>query len=204
MKLATLAISAILIAGGAGPAAGQTGASQVAVAFTGGSTWTSPSTGICIWYLPLVGDLEFASLFNGPLFGAPVADREHSRFIWVSDFSVQVLPANQSFNLLALVPAGTATIYYTDRPDLRDWTDLTNRSTWGQPVATFARRAGLYQSADMGATDTFIFSADLVTSTPFKLNGQTFDFKDVIPHGMTCHETGVNGAEAGTCLAKGQ
>lgn len=206
MKFATFALLGILmlVACASMQAADPAGASQVAIGFTGGSVWTSPTTGICIWYLPLVGDLDVKSLFVGPLFGKPAVDREHAYLIWVSDFSVEVLPANGDFNLLALVPTGTGTIYYSDRPDLRDWTDLTNRTTWGQPVATFVRKAGLYQSADGGTTATFIFSADLTSSTNFTIAGDKFDFKALIPHGMTCHETGVGGAEAGTCLARGQ
>jgi hypothetical protein len=152
MKFATLGMLGmqLLVVCGTLQAADPAGSAQVAIGFTGGSVWTSASTGICIWYLPIVGDLELKSLFSGPLFGTPVVDREHAHLIWVSDFSVQMLPANKDFNLLALVPAGTATIYYSDRPELRDWTDLTNRSTWGQPVATFVRKAGLFQSADGG------------------------------------------------------
>jgi hypothetical protein len=178
------------------------GASEVAIAFTGGSVWTSGSTGICVWYLPLVGDLKLESLFSPS--GAPVADREHAHLIWVSDFSVVFLPANGSFTL-ALAPAGTATIYFKERPELRDWSDLTDRSTWGEPVAKFVRKAGLVQSPDSLKSDTFIFSADLASSKTFTLNGKPFNFKNLIPHGMTCIETGGNGSslEAGTCLAIG-
>ncbi|MBZ5622250.1 MAG: hypothetical protein LAQ69_26500 [Acidobacteriia bacterium] len=70
-------------------------------------------------------------------------------------------------------------------------------------MAKFVRKAGLYQSTDNGASATFIFSAALVSSSTFTSNGTAFDFKDLIPHGMTCHETGVGGAEAGTYLAAG-
>jgi hypothetical protein len=41
------------------------------------------------------------------------------------------------------------------------------------------------------------------------LGGKTFDFKDLLPHGMTCFETGFTGNdeggddEAGTCIAIG-
>jgi hypothetical protein len=52
-------------------------------------------------------------------------------------------------------------------------------------------------------------SAVLTSSTPFTLGGKTFDFKDLLPHGMTCFETGFTGNdeggddEAGTCIAIG-
>ena len=51
-------------------------------------------------------------------------------------------------------------------------------------------------------------SSVLLSSKPFKLNGVTFDFKDLIPHGMTCFETGSGNDrggddEAGSCVAIG-
>ena len=209
MKFATIALMGILLLGTFADvrAAAPPGASQVVLAFSGGSTFTSDSTGICVWYPVLMGDLNLKSLFMGPLFGAPVVDKEHSYFIWVSDFSMQVLPVNKDFkdfNFLALIPEGTATIYYSDRPDLRDWHDWTNRSTWGQPVATFIRRAGFFYSADDGMTGPMTSTAELVSSTTFKLNGTPFNFKDLMPRGMTCFENGVGESEAGTCIAVGQ
>jgi hypothetical protein len=179
------------------------GVSEVAIAFTGGSVYTSDSTGICLWYFPLIGDLDQRLLFSSPLFGKPVIDREHAYFIWVSDFGMQALPSNKDFNTLALVPEGTGTIYFTTRPDLRDFSDLTKRSTWGEPVATFVRQAGLYQSADGGASGMFYFTARLVSSQTFAVFQKSFNFRDLIPHGMTCFESSIGEAEAGTCLAAG-
>jgi hypothetical protein len=188
-------------------AADPAGSSQVVLAFSGGSAFTSDTTGICIWYPLLLGDLDLKSLFTGPLFGSPVTDKEHAYFIWVSDWSMTVLPPNKDFpdfNFLALVPAGTATIYYINRPDLRDWSDWTNRSTWGEPVATFTRQAGLFHSADDGTTGPLTTTAVLVSSSDFTLNGKPFNFRSLIPHGMTCYELGVGASEAGTCVATGQ
>ena len=45
----------------------------------------------------------------------------------------------------ALVPAGTATVYFTDDPTSRDFTNLADRKTWGTPVATFVRE-GIHPS----------------------------------------------------------
>ena len=183
------------------------GASQVALGFNGGSTWTSGSTGICIWYFPVVGDVGLESLFSADG-GASVVDRAHSYLIWVSDFSVQMLPPSGGSGnplYLFLAPAGTATIYFNPDPDTRDWTDLKKRSTWGEPVARLIREPSLVRSGDSLATDTFIFSAKLVSSETFNLNGKRFNFRDVIPNGMTCYEFGQNGSswEAGTCTAIG-
>ena len=46
-----------------------------------------------------------------------------------------------------------------------------------------------------------ISSAELVSSNPFTLEGITFDFKNLIPHGMTCFETAIGSEETGTCVA---
>ena len=89
MKFATIALLGILLLGSFATmqAAGPAGASQVVIAYSGGSRSTSDTTGICLWYPVLLGDLDLKSLFAGPLFGDPVVDKEHAYFIWVSDFS---------------------------------------------------------------------------------------------------------------------
>ena len=208
MKFATIALLGILLLGSFATmqAAGPAGASQVVIAYSGGSRSTSDTTGICLWYPVLLGDLDLKSLFAGPLFGDPVVDKEHAYFIWVSDFTFQVLPTNKDFkgiNFLGLALEGTGTIYFTNRPDLRDWRDWTNRSTWGEPVAKFIRRAGIFYSSDEGVSGPLTNTAELVSSSSFTLNGKTLNLKDLIPHGMTCYETAVGEAETGTCFAVG-
>ncbi len=205
MKFATFALLGILLLGSFAlmTAAGPAGASQVVLGFSGGSTWTSNTTGICIWYFPVVGDFDLTILFATDSSGNPVVDRAHSDLLWVSDFSVQPLPIASYF--LALAPAGEGTVYYSSKPTTRDFSDLTNRSTWGEPVATFIREASIVRSGDNLTTDTFVFSANLVISNTFSLNGASFDFSSLIPHGMTCFEWGQNSSswEAGNCLAIG-
>ncbi|MBZ5622253.1 MAG: hypothetical protein LAQ69_26515 [Acidobacteriia bacterium] len=205
MKFATFALLGILLLGSFASvkAADPVGASQMAMAFTGDSVMTSDSTGICVIWFPILGSFDLKSLFMGPLFGAPAVDKEHAYLIFVSDWSMTVLPPNKDFNFLGLFLPGEATIYYSNRPDLRDWSDWTNRSTWGEPVAKFVRTAGLFQSTDGGVSGTVTFSQTLVSSSTFTLNGKPFNFKDLIPHGMTCNETGVGEVESGTCFAIG-
>lgn len=210
MKLATYVLVGIMAVGSlvtlkASPPAG---ASEVAIGFMGGSTWTSPSTGICIWYFPVVGNLDLGSLFAPS--GAPVVDRNHAYLIWVSDFSVDVLVASDSVGgtgplFRALGPAGKATIYFSPDPENRVWSDLTDRRTWGTPVAVFTRELSLVRSDDDLATDTFTFSAILTWSRTFTLNGKRFNFANLIPHGMTCFEYGktFTTVESGTCVAVG-
>jgi len=205
MKLATIMLIAFALLGALIPLNAQTPAvaSQVVIGFTGGSVWTSGSTGICIWYFPVLGNLELKSLFATEG-GAPVVDKEHAYLIWVSDWSIQAGAGNGPLSL-AVVPAGTATIYFSNNPTSRDWRDLSKRSSWGVPVATFVRGAGLFQSADSWASDKFYFSAPLVSSKSFSVNGKQFNFRNLIPNGMTCFEYGQAGSssEAGSCVAMG-
>lgn len=210
MKFATIVLMGIMLLGSpaAFSAGDPAGASEVAIGFNGGSTWTSGSTGICIWSFPVLGDLNLGSLYATGSSGAPVVDRAHSYLIWVSDFSVEALPPTGGANpnlYLFLAPAGEATIYFNPNPGSRDFTNLLDRSTWGEPVAVFTREASLVRSSDGLLTDTFIFSAKLVSSETVSLNGKHFNFRDLIPHGMTCFETGYEGSswEAGSCIAIG-
>jgi hypothetical protein len=94
MKFATIVLMGIMLLGSpaAFSAGDPAGASEVAIGFNGGSTWTSGSTGICIWSFPVLGDLNLGSLYATGSSGAPVVDRAHSYLIWVSDFSVEALP----------------------------------------------------------------------------------------------------------------
>jgi hypothetical protein len=207
MKLATIALLGILLLGSFASMQAADGAGEVVVAYTNGGASTGD---ICIWYPVFVGDLNLGSLFESGQ-GAPAVQKEHAYLIWVSDYTGVALPFSAEFTLF-LIPTGTATIYFTQYPGNRVWRDLehNDRSTWGEPVAKFVRKAGIFQSLDGGNSGTLISTAELVSSKPFKLNGKTFDFKNLIPHGMTCSETaigvppnGVNTEETGTCIAVG-
>ena len=212
MKLATFALLGILVLGSFASmqAADPAGASQNVLFFTGGSVYTSDTGGVCIWYPLLLGDLNMEFLFEFKD-GAPAVDKEHAYLIWVSDFeglpqgSFLMPPSSKGLLMLQLVPTGSGTIYYSDYPRGRNWTDPTKRSTWGTPVASFIRQAGIFQSTDGGMSGGMTNSAVLLSSKPFKLNGVTFDFKDLIPHGMTCFEAGSGNEfgddEAGSCVA---
>jgi hypothetical protein len=205
MKSATIVLLGILLLGSyASLNAQPAGSSQVVMAYL--SEPTSPPTplpgfdGLCLVYYTAVGDLDLKSLFTLDANHQPVVDRAHARFIWVSDYKAQILTQNQEFTLMSILE-GTATIYYTDRPELRDW---TNRGSWGEPVATFVRKAGMFQSRDGGVSGTFMNTAELKSSKPFKVNGKTFHFKDLAPQGITCFEGIVGDYEAGSCVAVGK
>jgi hypothetical protein len=100
-----------------------------------------------------------------------------------------------------MVPTGAAAIYYDATPGKKR--NPRDPKTLGDIVARFNRKAGLYVSTGSGV-DPFVSSADLVWSTPFILNGKWFNFRDLIPHGITCHEVvSSTGTEAGSCVSTG-
>jgi hypothetical protein len=145
------------------------------------------------------------SLFANGLSGTPSVDKEHAYLIWVSDWSIEAGFTAGGLSL-AVLPAGQATVYYSSNPTSRIWTDLSNRSTWGVPVATFVRGGGLFQSPDNWASDKFFFSAQLTSSKSFAINkGGQFNFRELVPQGVTCYEFGLaeSTAEAGACVAFG-
>jgi len=205
MKLATFVLLGIPLLGSYASLNAQPAGSQVVMAYINETPLPDPLPGfdgLCLVYYTMVGDLDLKSLFMLDTLGNPQVDREHAYFIWVSDYKAQNLPANKNNKVFAftMILQGTATIYYTNRPDLRNWAD---RRTWGAPVATFVRKTGMFQSTDNGKSGTFVNTAEFSSSTPFTLPGQTFDFKNLIPNGMTCFETIAGWYEAGTCVAIG-
>ena len=211
MKFATVVLLGILLMGSSLSLNAQPAAiSQVVTAYINETPLPDPipndgNTGLCLVYYTMIGDLGLNSLFMPDTLGYPQVDRQHAYFIWVSDYNWQSVPThpnalpnpNTVFSV-TMILQGTATIYYTERPDLRNWND---RSTWGNPVAKFVRRTGMFQSLDGGNSGTFANTAELVSSKPFPFQGKTFNLKDVIPQGMTCFETIVGPYEAGTCVA---
>jgi len=210
MKFATFALLGILLLGVyASLNAQPAGTSQVVMAYMNEklpSSATLPGyDGLCLIYYTLVGDLDLNSLFaGGPFgFGSPVVDRAHAHFIWASDYTAQPLGQNEAFTSF-LITEGTATIYYSSTPEQRHFDHPADRSSWGEPVATFVRKGGMFQSTDGGTSGTFANTALLVSSTPFQLNGKTFDFKNLIPYGMSCFETIVGDYETGSCVAIGK
>ena len=218
MRYAIYVVMGVLLLGSLAPinAADPAGAGQVAIGFSGGSTWLPDfSGGTCMWHLPLVaGHTVFnaAGTYSPALYYLPGPTNppgmQNAYLLWVSDFQAQYMddPTKNKF-IRVQAPAGTATIYFSATPLSRDLKDPihNDRSTWGTPVATFTRTAGMLYTTDGFASDSFIFTATLTSSTTFTLNGKPFNFKKLIPNGMTCYETGLNGSstEIGNCVAIG-
>jgi hypothetical protein len=219
MKRATMMLMAFALLGALVPLNAQdpAGPSQVVIGFTGGSTWTSYSTGTCVWYFPVLGNLNLTSLFMTDASGAAIVDKEHAYLIWVSKWSIQLMFANSGISKppfpgmpnvtlsLAVVPVGDGIVYFNSNPISRDWTDPGNPGNLGVPVAKFVRGGGLFHTADNWMSDKFYFSAPLVWSKTFTMNGKRFNFRELVPHGMTCFEYGgaASTSEAGSCVAMG-
>jgi hypothetical protein len=98
--------------------------------------------------------------------------------------------------------AGSAAIDYDATPAQKR--DPRKRGTLGELVARSNRKAGLFVFTGSGA-DPLVSPADPVRSKTFSLGGRSFNFRYLIPHGVTCPEvvSGITGAEAGSCVATG-
>jgi len=205
MKFATIVLLAIALLGSFASlqADDRIGAGEVVYAFTSvldpdNKGWCDDKakTCICFIYLPLVSGIEEKALFKDGVVG-----EANAHLTWVSEFPAeQTMWSNPPFTL-AMVPAGPAAIYYDATPGKKR--NPRDPKTLGEIVARFNRKAGLFVSTGSGV-DPFVSSADLVWSTPFVLNGKWFNFRDLIPRGITCHEVvSSTGTEAGSCVATG-
>jgi len=172
MKLATIVLLGILLLGSFASmqAADPAGASQNVLFFTGGSVYTSDTTGICMWYPLLLGDFNMEFLFE-----FVEAPRRSTRNMLTSSGCQTSAPWRRGRSRCRRPPravntpvssTGGGTIYFTDVPRLRNWKDLTDRTTWGKPVARFVRQAGIFLSADGGMSGGMTNSAVLTSSTP--------------------------------------
>jgi hypothetical protein len=84
------------------------------------------------------------------------------------------LPDNLNQKFVYSMPASYD--IYLDTDPNRDWSN-PNSFTTGVKVATFFRSEFL--GVQVGDTLSEAFTADLIYSRPFRLNGKTYDFKDL-------------------------
>ena len=205
MKFATMVLLGILLLGSSAAlkADDSVGTAEVVYAFTtvqdpDKKGWCDDKTKTCVCfiYLPLVSGVDEKALFKD---GVP--SEANARLTWVSEFpSEQTMLVNPPFSLF-MVPTGPAAIYFDATPGKKR--NPRDPKTLGEIVARFNRKAGLFVSTGSGV-DPFVSSADLVWSMPFVLDGKWFNFRDLIPHGITCHEVmSSTGTEAGSCVATG-
>ena len=141
-----------------------------------GRFYVNPSTGQSIFagYVVHLNGIS-ASLFNGP----PSEATAH--FTFSTDvISLTPMPSNGDLSLY-LVSAGTFNVYYNANPN-GNWSDPTTFSS-GQLVATFARPESLFpQFTTVGVHPV---SETLQSSRTFVFNGQSLNFKHMVPHGIT-------------------
>jgi hypothetical protein len=141
-----------------------------------GRFYVNPRTGQSVFAGYVVHLNGFsASLFNGP----PSEATAH--FTFSTDvISLTPIPSNGDLSL-DLVSAGTFNVYYNANPN-GNWSDPTTFSS-GQLVATFARRESLFlQFTTVGVHPV---SETLQSSQTFIFNGQSLNFKQMVPHGIT-------------------
>src|ERR1022692_1350609 len=136
MKFTTVVLLGILLPGSFATLNAQpAGTSQVVLAMTGESVMTSDTTAVCITYYQLIGDLPLRYLFApSMLFAQPIVDRAHAYFIWVSDFSMQTLPANKDSNFFALTNH-LKSVTIVHKGNIQKFTEGAFRE-WGYELAT--------------------------------------------------------------------
>ena len=203
--IGALSALAILLLGAVAPSQAQVPAAQVAWQHVG-RVYLNPNTGKAVYagYLVHINGLP-SSLFNG----AP--SEATAYFTFSTDvLSLTPLPNNGDI-ALSLVSAGTFNVYYNAVPS-GDWNNPTSFSS-GQLIATFTREESLFPQ--MGSFGFHSLSEVLTSSRRFTYNGQTYNFNNIAPNGITFAQfvsntplIGVAGyplafAVAGTTMAVG-
>jgi len=179
-----------------------------------------PSAAVACYFVgrgflnPSSGQGEIVGYFTditgiaGPLFnGAPGED---TAFFTLRSDVVQFTPLPTNGDIgLNLVSPGTFDIYFNPMP-IGDWSNPDTFST-GQLVARFRRPESLL--LQIPTVSRTVLTGTLVSSRKFSFNGHEYDFRAIVPAGVTFDElfsnTGVPGvtnfpvglAVAGDCLA---
>jgi hypothetical protein len=94
------------------------------------------------------------------------------------------------------LPPGNFAIYYTATPS-HDWGNPDSFAS-GQRIATFRRSIAMSWMFGPGAAETH--SAALVASADFTINDQTFNFEDLVGHGVTDTAIGTNTPTPGSAF----
>jgi hypothetical protein len=146
-------------------------------------------TGVVYGYLTLLDGLPAGtSLFQG----AP--SEVTALLTFRANIKFQSLPPNGDLGggnfavTPILVTPGDFSIYYTNNPK-HDWANPDTFSN-GQVVATLARQ--VEQFSALGAISINSASAELRSSAPFSLGGRYFNFRSLVPNGVTNITTGPN------------
>lgn len=129
-----------------------------------------------------MGYLAAIEGIDGSLFSDPKAVGEGTAYFTVmSDAHPFSTLANGNTKVRMRPPGGTFHVYYDETPD----GDFTKPDTWsdGELIATFRIGSTLATKVDNVATE--IDSAELVSSKDFTFHGHKYNFKRMVPHGVT-------------------
>ncbi len=140
----------------------------------------------------VIGYYSFLEGVSGSLFSGTPSEATAYFTLRSDTFSLQSLTNGPVTATLA--EPGTFTIYLNATPD-GDWSNPDSFSS-GQPVATFLRSEGLLTNA--GPTSFAMFSATLVSSVDFTFQGNVYNFKKLVPNGITHIFTASNTVLTGT------
>jgi hypothetical protein len=141
-----------------------------------GRIYLNPSTGKAV-YAGYVVHLKgiSTSLFNG-------SPSEATAFFTFSTDVLSLTPMPSNGDLaLYLVSEGTFNVYYNPSPN-GAWSNPASFSS-GELIATFARKQSLFP--DFMPIGIHSVSETLESSQTFTFAGQTFDFKRMVPNGIT-------------------
>ncbi|NTX35441.1 hypothetical protein HUA78_13410 [Myxococcus sp. CA033] len=92
---------------------------------------------------------------------------------------------------LSVDPVGDFTVYLNEQRPGRPHFDDPESFSAGRPIATFRRASVVVGGAFDGPASSGrslslnVFTARIVWSTAFELNGARYDLKDLLPHGIT-------------------
>ena len=207
-------------------AADPAGTSQTVISFAGGSVWNADfSGGTCVWYFPVVGNLDFESLFSDP---KNASQRDFvpclgERVYGADDDGRSAVPARARFAQPgAALRAGVCSLRNgDDLPAVGSLPACLAKSYGVQSAYTgkFKEHELGHSSGDVHqervsgpqrgrfGVGHFRLHGRPVAFANFALpNGRLFDFGDLMKYGMTCFEHGQQGSswESGTCIAHGR
>jgi hypothetical protein len=141
-----------------------------------GRIYLNPSTGKAVYagYVVHLNGIS-TSLFNGS------PSEATAYFTFSTDvLSLTPMPSNGDLALY-LVSEGTFNVYYNPSPN-GDWKNPASFSS-GELIATFARQQSLFP--DFTTIGVHSLSETLESSQTFTFDGQTFNFKRMVPNGIT-------------------
>ena len=141
-----------------------------------GRVYLNPNTGKAVWagYVVQINGIN-SSLFNG-------TPSEATAYFTFSTDVLSLTPMRPNGDVaLSLVSAGNFNIYYNSSPS-GNWSDPATFSS-GQLIATFTRKESLFP--EFGPIAFHSLSESLLSSQRFTFNGKIYDFKQIVPNGIT-------------------